>query len=108
MQLSIASDDGQSVRIVVAGPVTQREVDPERDPLAELLGPAAYSRPVRLDLSGTSLLDSSGVGWLLLCHKRMRQSGGKLTVHAPHPAVASVLHVLRLERVFGVEREESV
>jgi anti-sigma B factor antagonist len=103
MQLKIASDDGQSVRVAVAGPVTQRELDADRDPLAELLGPSAYSRLVRLDLSSTSLMDSSGIGWLLLCHKRMQQSGGKLTLHAPHPAVSNVIQVLKLERVFEVE-----
>ncbi len=103
MKLSIAQDDGQQVRVVVDGQVTQREVDPLRDPLGELLGPSAYSRSVRLDLSGTNYLDSSGVGWLLTCHKRMRQAGGKLTLHAPHPVVANVLKVLKLERVFEIE-----
>jgi anti-anti-sigma factor len=105
MKLSIAQDDGQQVRVVVDGQVTQREIDPLHEPLGELLGPAGYSRLVRLDLSGTNYLDSSGVGWLLTCHKRMRQAGGKLTLHAPHPIVANVLKILKLERVFDIEPE---
>ena len=103
MKLSIAQDDGQQVRVVVDGQVTQREVDPLHEPLGELLGPEVYSRLVRLDLSGTNYLDSSGVGWLLTCHKRMRQAGGKLTLHAPHPMVSNVLKILKLERVFEIE-----
>jgi anti-anti-sigma factor len=107
MKLSIAQDDGQSVRVAVQGPVTQRELSPLQEPLVELLGPGAYGREVRLDLSGTDYMDSSGVGWLLACHKRMKQAGGKLTLHAPHPVVANVLSVLKLDKVLAIETESS-
>lgn len=103
MKLSIAQDDGNSVRVAVKGHVTQKELAPLTEPLQDLLGPNAYARQVRLDLSATEFLDSSGVGWLLTCHKRMRQAGGKLTLHSPHPIVANVLRVLKLEKVFDIE-----
>ena len=103
MKLSIAQDDGQCVRIAVQGRVTQRELAPLAEPLQDLLGPKGYSRQVRLDLSDTNYLDSSGVGWLLICHKRIRQAGGSLTLQAPHPIVANVLRVLNLEKVFDIE-----
>jgi anti-anti-sigma factor len=104
MKLTIAKEDGQSVCVAISGNVTQRELGPIQEPLAELLGPAAYSRLIRLDLSDTSYMDSSGVGWLLTCHKRVRQAGGSLTLHAPHPVVANVLRVLKLEKVFDIEQ----
>ena len=104
MKLSIAQDDGQCVRVAVQGHVTQKELAPLTEPLLELLGPNGYARQVRLDLSDTDFLDSSGVGWLLTCHKRMRQAGGQLTLHAPHPIVANVLRVLKLEKVFTIEQ----
>ena len=103
MKLSIAKEDGQNVDVAVTGNVTQRDVSRISEPLVELLGPSAYGRQVRLDLSNTDYLDSSGVGWLLACHKRMRQAGGKLTLHAPHPTVANTLRVLKLENVFEIE-----
>jgi len=103
MKLSIVQDDGQSVRVAVNGPITQREVSPLHEPLQELLGPGAYGRTVRLDLSGANVLDSSGVGWLLTCHKRMREAGGRLTLAAPHPIVSNVLRVLKLDKVFEIE-----
>lgn len=102
MKLSIAQDDGQCVLVAVSGQVTQRELAPLTEPLLELLGPNGYARQVRLDLSDTNFLDSSGVGWLLTCHKRMRQAGGNLTLHSPHPIVANVLRVLKLEKVFTI------
>jgi anti-sigma B factor antagonist len=107
MKLSIAQDDGKSVRVAVVGHVTQKELAPLAEPLLELLGPGAYARQVRLDLSNTDYLDSSGVGWLLTCHKRMRQAGGQLTLHSPHPIVANVLRVLKLEKVFQIDAASS-
>jgi len=103
MKLSIATEEGQNVCVAISGNVTQRELGPIQEPLIDLLGPSGYSRLVRLDLSGTSFMDSSGVGWLLTCHKRMKQAGGKLTLLAPHPVVANVLKVLKLEKVFEIE-----
>lgn len=103
MQLAIAREDGQTVEVAVTGQITQREIDPLRDPLVELLGPNAYGREVRLDLREATYMDSSGVGWLLLCHKRMRQAGGRLVLVDPHPVVANVLRILKLDRVLAIE-----
>jgi anti-sigma B factor antagonist len=102
MKLSISRDEGNSVRVSLAGQVTQREINPLEDPLIALLGPGGYSKTVLLDLSEADYLDSSGVGWLLSCHKRMKQAGGRLTLERPHPVVANVLKVLKLERVFDL------
>jgi anti-anti-sigma factor len=103
MKLSLAKDDGKVASVTVSGQVTQRELNPIQEPLGDLLGPAAYSRQVQLDLSGTNYIDTSGVGWLLTCHKRMKQAGGKLTLHHPHPIVINVLMVLQLDKVFDIE-----
>lgn len=103
MKLSIAKDDGQRVRVSITGPITQHDSGALSEPLQELLGPTAYGRHVSLDLRESSHVDSSGVGWLLTCHKRMRQAGGRLTLHAPHPIVANVFKVLRLEKVLEIE-----
>lgn len=103
MKLTIAKDDGQVVEVAITGRVTQTDFGPIHEPLAQLLGPNTYARTIRLDLSDTDYLDSSGVSWLLTCHKRMREAGGKLSIHNPHPTVANVLRVLRLEKVLDVE-----
>jgi anti-anti-sigma factor len=101
------SSDDNAVRVALAGHVTQRDLDPLQDPLIELLGPGGYGRIVRLDLSEASYLDSSGVGWLLSCHKRMKQAGGRLMLERPHPMVANVLKVLKLERVFNLAEAQA-
>lgn len=99
MKMKLAGEEGNLVKVSVSGPVTQRELAPQDEPLGELLGPAGYSRQVLLDLADVSYLDSSGVGWLLTCHKRIKQAGGRFIVHSYSPIVSNVLRVLKLERV---------
>jgi anti-anti-sigma factor len=99
MKLSIARRDGDEVRVALSGRVSQRELSPFQDPLSELLGPDGCGRIVRLDLSEADYLDSSGVGWLLACHRRLKQAGGRLLIERPPPIVANVLRVLKLEKV---------
>ena len=99
MKLKLAGEDGNLVKVNVSGPVTQRELAPQDEPLGELLGPSGYGRQVMLNLGEVSFLDSSGVGWLLTCHKRIKQAGGSLVVHSYSPIVSNVLRVLKLERV---------
>jgi anti-sigma B factor antagonist len=104
MKLAIVKDDSQSVRVAVAGKVTQHNLSPFQEPLVELLGPGIYSRHVTLDMSETMYLDSSGVGWLLMCHKRMRESGGKLTLENTPSIVANLLRLLKLAKHFAIEQ----
>jgi anti-anti-sigma factor len=97
MQLNFSQrDDITSVAIV--GRVTFGTLDHASDPLVQQI-PDIYSRRVFFDLSGTEYIDSSGVSWLLVCHRRFREAGGKLVIHSINPMVKQVLAVLKLERV---------
>jgi anti-sigma B factor antagonist len=102
MELVFASDDGQCARVAVSGRISQGDFGPYQEPLAQLLGPNAYARRIVLDLSNAEYLESSGVGWLLTCHKRMKEAGGNLTLLSPQPVVSNVLRVLRLGQVFEI------
>ena len=64
MELSIQSDEGNTVRLDLTGRITQSEVMGVSDLLVELLGPEVYSCNVLLDMSHTEFVDSSGVSWL--------------------------------------------
>ena len=96
MKVSIHSDDGQAVRAYVAGKITQQDVSPFTEPLGEALGTGGYKRHVLLNMEDVEMLDSSGVGWLLTCHKRFRETGGTLVLHSYPPVVANVLRVLNI------------
>lgn len=51
---------------------------------------------VHIDLSGTTALDSAGVGMLLLAHERAKKQKKKLSVGGAAGAVAKVLDVTRV------------
>lgn len=102
MQLSIQSEDEFVVRIRVAGKITQNQVAMGGDLFRELLGEDAYSRKILLNLRDAEALDSSGVGWLLMTHKRFRENGGRMVLFAAPAIVINVLKVLRIHLVLDL------
>ena len=58
--------------------------------------------PVRVDLDGVEMIDSSAVGALLGVQKRVGGEDRRLILENAHPAVVSVIELLRLHRVFDV------
>jgi len=97
MQLNFSEREGVTC-VAIAGRITFSTLEPGQDPLTPQV-PDIYSRRVMFDLAGTDYIDSTGVSWLLTCHKRCREGGGKLVLHSINPMVKQVLQVLKLEKV---------
>ena len=100
MELSFTERDGLTC-VAIAGRITFATLEPGQDPLTAQV-PDIYSRRIVFDLAGTEYIDSTGVSWLLTCHKKCRETGGKLVLHSITPLVKQVLGVLRLDRVLHV------
>jgi len=103
MKLSLGKSDVDKIRVVVSGKVTQHDFGPVQEPLEALVGHGVYGRQIELDLSEATYMDSSGVGWLLTCHKRVREAGGRLVITNVQPIIANMLRLLKLSRMFGLE-----
>ena len=106
MKLSLHSDDGRCLHMRLAGRVTQKELPATEDLFVTQLGPEAYTRKVLLDMQDSEFLDSSGVSWLLVSHKRFREKGGKIVLHSIPPLVGNVLKVLRMNQIFSMAENE--
>jgi anti-anti-sigma factor len=100
MKLSVVSDDGDVLRLQATGRITQDDLSPSFDQMRELLGAGGYTRNVLLSLADVDFIDTSGISWLLACHKRFREGNGKLVIHSVVPMVLEVLKMLRLNLVF--------
>src|SRR4030042_108166 len=100
MELTIVSDDGGVLRVKAAKRVAEGSSSCRCDPMANLLGAEGYARRVTLDLSEVSYIDSTGISWLLVRHKRFCEAGGKLVMHSIPSMVLNVLKILRLDPVF--------
>lgn len=106
MQLSIHADDGNFLRMRLKGRVTQKELPTHEDLFVEQIGPNAYHRRVLLDMQESEFLDSSGVSWLLVAHKKFRDQGGRLVLHSLPPLVSNVLKVLRMNQILTLAETE--
>jgi anti-anti-sigma factor len=106
MKLSVQPHNGDVVRLRLEGRVSQRDIAPNEEPLSDLLGETGYAQKLVIDLSEVASLDSSGVNWLLICQKRIRQSGGQIVLHSLSPIARNVIKVLNLQTVFRLADDE--
>jgi len=51
------------------------------------------------------LMDSTGLGTMIILHKRIAQSGGQTTISNPNGIVEQLLKMTRLNQVFRIEKE---
>jgi anti-anti-sigma factor len=100
MKLTVTSIDDNLTRIQNEGGITHSDFSAGADPLADLLGPRCYARKVQLDLERTSYIDSAGVGWMVMCHKRFKEEGGRLVLRSISPMVDQILRLLGLRTFF--------
>jgi anti-anti-sigma factor len=107
MQLAVARDDGEIVCVRSTGSIREEDVQVAVHPLESLPGPEVFARKLLLNLEETDYVASSGVGWLIGCHKRFQQAGGKFVVHSIPPTVRQVLRVLRIDSLLTVGASEA-
>jgi anti-sigma B factor antagonist len=107
MRLALVSDAGACAKLRLAGQVTQESLAPGADLFIDALGDDVYARKVLVDLTEAEFIDSSGVGWLLNCHKKFRQAGGGLFLHSIPPLVYRTLQVLRMDMVLKLAKDEA-
>jgi anti-anti-sigma factor len=105
MELKLDGDDGDLVRVSASGRITQAELPSSGDLMTQLAGDDVYGRKLLLNLERADFLDSSGVGWLLVCHKRCREAGGLLVVHSVPPLIHKTLMVLRMNLVLNLAED---
>ena len=107
MKLTVVADEGDVLRLSATGSVSRDDSAPLADPMRDVLGARGYSRHVVFDMGGVDFIDSSGVSWLLVCHKRFREAGHKMVLHSLQPMVHNVVKMLRLDLVFDLADHES-
>ena len=70
-----------------------------------LLGAVGDARGVVVDLSGVSMIDSSGIASLLEAFQNARKRGKEFVLAAADDAVLRVLKLARLDTVFHLEKD---
>jgi anti-anti-sigma factor len=101
MKLTCVEENG-IVAAEIEGRIVFGEVDPNQEPIKAHLGGDVYQKKLLLGLSQADYIDSAGIGWLLVCHKRFREAGGTMVIHSVTPMVEQVFKLLRMDRVFNL------
>ena len=70
-----------------------------------LLGAVGEARGVVVDLSGVSMIDSSGIASLLEAFQSARKRGKEFVLAGADDAVLRVLKLARLDTVFQIEKD---
>ena len=63
---------------------------------------------VEIDLSGTTFVDSCGLGALIAVHKTASSRKGVVRLINPTPSMERILEMTRLHRVFQIVRTEEL
>jgi len=107
MEVKLQRGEGDLVRIEVSGKISRDGWTAHYDPLIEVYGPNIYPQKVLMNLSNSIYVDSTGVEWLLSCHRRFKEAGGIMVLHSAGAATLQLLKMMRMDRVFHLVPDEA-
>ena len=106
MELKLGRNEGGVVKMEVVGKITRDGWPVGSDPIADIWGDEIYTRRVLMNLSRSLYIDSTGVEWLLMCHRRFQESGGMLVLHSAAPMTMRLLKMMRMDLVLNIKEDE--
>jgi anti-sigma B factor antagonist len=91
---------GATPALIVRGEV---DLDTRAKFVEALQGIMRDDGAARVDLSGVTFIDSSGISALIECQQRALDQGSQIVLIAPSPPCRRVIQILGLEDFFPVE-----
>lgn len=88
--------------VTVTGSLNVAIVESFRNQFCAWLQSEAGVKHVVVDLGGVGFLDSSGLGALIGCFKRIAERGGGMSLARPHPNVRTVLEITCVNRIMEI------
>lgn len=107
MHIESSGEENGLILVKTLGRITQQDFEQNEEPLAKAFGPDVYSRCVLMNLRESDYMDSSGIGWLLACHKRFRASGGRLVIHSIPKLIENLFRILKMSSVLELVADET-
>lgn len=90
-------DQQEQILLSVAGEIDMQSSADLRSQVDEL---ETSRRTLVLELAGVTFVDSSGLGALLGIKKQQERAGGRLVLAGVSPAVARIIEITKMDRVF--------
>lgn len=98
MKYTVSEDSGITV-IGLEGPIDVSQAMELRDLLGSRL---AAGGALLLDLSETTLIDSSGIGVLVTAHRRAEEAGGRFALAGASANVGRVFELTRTNKLLEI------
>jgi anti-sigma B factor antagonist len=98
-----SSRDGEWMTVALRGEVDLASAPQFRRALHDLIDQG--NMRVVLDLENLEFMDSTGLGVLIGCLKRLKEGEGELVLERVRPAVSRVFEVTGLDRIFTIHSE---
>jgi anti-anti-sigma regulatory factor len=102
LELRLQEEENGLLHIDCQGAISLLDIQLENDPLVILSGQEVYARKVLLNLDQASLLDTSGISWLIYCHEAFERAGGILILYGIPRRVRYILQLLQMESLFHI------
>jgi anti-sigma B factor antagonist len=96
---------GTPVVVAPSGAVDLASAGQLRDGLVAAEADADTSMVI--DLRGVGFIDSTGIGELVGCHRRCRDSNTSLAFVVPDGSIRKILHVTGMDSVFDMHHDEA-
>ncbi|NLH98309.1 MAG: STAS domain-containing protein [Chthonomonadales bacterium] len=99
MEFTVEREDGVVLVVVKADRLDANNANTFKRAMEPVL---ADAREAILDLAAVRFMDSSGLGALLSCLRRLTAGGGSLKLCSLQKPVRSVMEMVRMHRVFDI------
>jgi anti-anti-sigma factor len=108
MELTLGrkSDEGYERFDLIGNLTASSWAQHEGDLLVRQYGGDVYTKKVMVNMAKTLHVDSTGIEWLLTCHKRFDQQGGKLVLHSVTPATQRIFQMMRMHLILNMAPNE--
>lgn len=103
--IQVVPHSGYIEIIVTESKIYQDVLPPLRDQLIDVLDQG--EKQLLLNLSAVELVNSSGLGILLLIWDRLKKEGGQLVLLGLTPVMEEIFERMRLDTIFIIEKDRS-
>ena len=99
--MSTITREGTSVTIIPGQDIVSSMVPDLKNELNSVVEEGAQE--LRLDLSGTAMMDSIGIGVVIATHNSMKKKGGRLVVCNASENILKLFKSMRLDRHLNLD-----
>lgn len=94
--------DGDQLGLTIIGAIDNMTVDQLKSAFDEVY--QSVPATVRLDLSGVSTINSSGIGKILMLYKNLKKENGTLEIVGISDNLLEIFQLIKLDRIIPIRK----